>query len=224
MSAPVSQYRVAVCSRGIESTICVASVSRTVASTSGESRRRDKPSSPSLRISGLCPRFARYPKLSSRRPQGLLRGVAPSIQGQSRINADASCRLPRVLWGRGSTYRKYEMSRQVYLRLQAAVLFGVFLLGARFWTAVWPALQNREYATCMRLARVSPHEGFEAALTWIDAGGGGAAKHCAAVALFSMYRAQIRGSISRFGPQHWLQHRGACGPAVTIRPSLASGW
>ena len=79
------------------------------------------------------------------------------------------------------------MSRQVYLRLQAAVLFGVFLT----WVAVLDsgvasAVQTREYATCMRLARVSPHEGFESALAWIDSGGGGAAKHCAAVALFSM--------------------------------------
>ena len=46
--------------------------------------------------------------------------------------------------------------------------------------------QTREYGACMRLARVSPTEGFETALAWSDAGGGGAAKHCAAVALFSM--------------------------------------
>ncbi len=45
---------------------------------------------------------------------------------------------------------------------------------------------TREYATCMRLARVSPPEGFESALAWGDAGGGAAAKHCAAVALFSL--------------------------------------
>ena len=46
--------------------------------------------------------------------------------------------------------------------------------------------QTREYGGCMRLARMSPHEGFEAALAWTDAGGGGAAKHCVAVSLFSM--------------------------------------
>ena len=46
--------------------------------------------------------------------------------------------------------------------------------------------QTREYGACMRLARVSPTEGFETALAWSDAGGGGAAEHCAAVALFSM--------------------------------------
>jgi tetratricopeptide (TPR) repeat protein len=43
-----------------------------------------------------------------------------------------------------------------------------------------------EYGVCMRLARVSPSEGFESALAWGDAGGGAAAKHCAAVALFSL--------------------------------------
>ena len=31
---------------------------------------------------------------------------------------------------------------------------------------------TREYATCMRLARVSPSEGFESALAWGDVGGG----------------------------------------------------
>jgi tetratricopeptide (TPR) repeat protein len=45
---------------------------------------------------------------------------------------------------------------------------------------------TREYAACMRLARVSPSEGFESALAWGDAGGGAAAKHCAAAALFSL--------------------------------------
>jgi len=38
----------------------------------------------------------------------------------------------------------------------------------------------------MRLARVSPGEGLESALAWAESGGGGAAQHCAAVALFSM--------------------------------------
>ena len=66
------------------------------------------------------------------------------------------------------------MSRQVHLRRQAAVLLGVFLT----WSTVSDGgaantVQTREYATCMRLARVSPHEGFESALAWVDAGGGG---------------------------------------------------
>ena len=79
------------------------------------------------------------------------------------------------------------MSKQVNLRLQSAVLLGVFLTwGAVFDSGVAGTVETREYATCMRLARVSPHEGFESALAWTDAGGGGAAKHCAAVALFSM--------------------------------------
>ena len=46
--------------------------------------------------------------------------------------------------------------------------------------------QTREYGICMRLARASPDEGFKAALAWTATAGGGAAKHCAAVTLFSM--------------------------------------
>lgn len=55
---------------------------------------------------------------------------------------------------------------------------------------------TREYGACMRLARISPQEGFESALAWGDSGGGGAAEHCAAVALFSM--GQYREAAKRF--------------------------
>lgn len=51
-----------------------------------------------------------------------------------------------------------------------------------------PALLRggQDYTACMRLARTAPTEGFETALAWGDRGGGAAAKHCAATALFSM--------------------------------------
>ena len=89
------------------------------------------------------------------------------------------------------------MSIQVRPRGHVAGLLGLAL----FFVVVWDSgavdsLQTREYATCMRLARVSPHEGFESAIAWIDAGGGGAAKHCAAVALFTM--GQYREAAVRF--------------------------
>jgi tetratricopeptide (TPR) repeat protein len=46
-----------------------------------------------------------------------------------------------------------------------------------------PLGKTERYGKCMRLARVDPNNGFEEALRWSDAGGGDAAKHCAAVAL-----------------------------------------
>ena len=50
------------------------------------------------------------------------------------------------------------------------------------------AEQSAAYADCMGLARLAPDEAFETALAWQSAGGGDAAKHCAAVALLSLGR------------------------------------
>lgn len=41
----------------------------------------------------------------------------------------------------------------------------------------------RAYQSCLALARAKPAEGFEAAITWRDEGGGPAARHCTAIAL-----------------------------------------
>lgn len=65
-----------------------------------------------------------------------------------------------------------------------AILFSIGLTGAA--TAELDFLQSREYRHCMQLTRTSPNEAFERALSWQDAGGGPAAKHCAAVALMSL--------------------------------------
>ena len=85
-----------------------------------------------------------------------------------------------------SVYRKRIIGKQARVEWSIGVIGAVALLAT-----VGPIEsdaaglgQTREYGACMRLARVSPTEGFETALSWSDAGGGGAAKHCAAVALF----------------------------------------
>jgi len=44
----------------------------------------------------------------------------------------------------------------------------------------------RAYQSCMALARAKPAEGFEAAITWRDEGGGPAARHCTATALVGL--------------------------------------
>ncbi len=88
-----------------------------------------------------------------------------------------------------SVYRKRIIGKQARVVWSIGVIGAVVLLAT-----VGPSEsdaaglgETREYGACMRLARVSPTEGFETALAWSDAGGGGgAAKHCAAVALFSM--------------------------------------
>ncbi len=54
--------------------------------------------------------------------------------------------------------------------------------------------QEREYQDCMVLARAAPADGFESALSWAAFGGGGGARHCAAVALIGLgqYREAAR--------------------------------
>ncbi len=47
-------------------------------------------------------------------------------------------------------------------------------------------LQNKEYQLCLQLTRTSPEQAFETALSWQELGGGPAAKHCLAVALFEL--------------------------------------
>lgn len=90
------------------------------------------------------------------------------------------------------------MSRQARFRWKIGVIL-FFFLGPTEPNAERAAntiRQTREYAICMRLARVSPEEGFESALVWSDDGGGDAAQHCAAVALYSM--GQFREAAIRF--------------------------
>lgn len=60
------------------------------------------------------------------------------------------------------------------------------------WLAVWPAAAAemsdrelaRQYAACMARAETEPQEAFSMAIAWQDMGGGDAARHCAAKALF----------------------------------------
>jgi len=47
-------------------------------------------------------------------------------------------------------------------------------------------LQTKEYKVCMQLTRTDPEQAYEESLGWQDRGGGPAAKHCMAVALFQL--------------------------------------
>ncbi len=48
------------------------------------------------------------------------------------------------------------------------------------------AVQGREYDQCIELAMREPEIGFERAMAWRDLGGGIAARHCVAVALYGL--------------------------------------
>ncbi|MGQ0676229.1 MAG: tetratricopeptide repeat protein [Rhodospirillales bacterium] len=49
-----------------------------------------------------------------------------------------------------------------------------------------PQSEAQRYEACMAAARRDPAAAFDQALSWQDQGGGGAARHCAAVALVNM--------------------------------------
>lgn len=73
---------------------------------------------------------------------------------------------------------------------------GIGLAGALFATVVGSPAHgqtrfseisvDQAYQRCMALARAKPTEGFEAAITWRDEGGGPPARHCTAVALVGL--------------------------------------
>ena len=62
----------------------------------------------------------------------------------------------------------------------------LILLGASPTLAQVDFLRDKEYKHCMQLTRIDPEQAFEKALSWQDLGGGLAARHCGAVALFSL--------------------------------------
>lgn len=75
------------------------------------------------------------------------------------------------------------------MRFVAAALVLIFMASsalARVTTFVNNRLlsDNERYAECLKLAHEDPDQGYEQALAWQDAGGGPAAIHCSAVALF----------------------------------------
>ena len=74
-------------------------------------------------------------------------------------------------------YRKPMEGKQALERWVSMVGLIAFLVAANSakLTAAGPG-QTQEYGVCMRLARMSPDEGFEMALARTDAGGGGPAR------------------------------------------------
>lgn len=69
--------------------------------------------------------------------------------------------------------------------------FRVYLVGVGLLLMVCPATAEpinpaREYSTCLAAAHTNPQEGLAQAQRWEGLGGGEAARHCAAAALFEL--------------------------------------
>ncbi|MBR45417.1 MAG: hypothetical protein CMM31_02830 [Rhodospirillaceae bacterium] len=76
---------------------------------------------------------------------------------------------------------------------QPARLLPPFVLALLIWPIMAPqearaqsAVEEREYDQCIELAMREPEIGFERAIDWRDLGGGVAARHCVAVALYGL--------------------------------------
>jgi tetratricopeptide (TPR) repeat protein len=84
--------------------------------------------------------------------------------------------------------RRRQAARPMRRRRPIAILFALALT-----SPLWPggaaaqsAVQSREYDQCIELAMREPEIGFERAIAWRDLGGGIAARHCVAVALYGL--------------------------------------
>ena len=93
---------------------------------------------------------------------------------------------------------------------------------------------SREYARCMGLAPSDPNDAYEMATAWKSMGGGDAAEHCAAVALYYSGKAEyaarrlevlaetiiatpeFKGEILRQAGRAWLSHGDAVRAEATL--------
>lgn len=82
---------------------------------------------------------------------------------------------------------------------QASRNFNLIMLALFLWpsqTSAQSRAEAREYDQCIELAMRAPDLGFERAIVWRDLGGGLAARHCVAVALYGL--GQFREAALRF--------------------------
>lgn len=75
---------------------------------------------------------------------------------------------------------------EFYRSMTAAAFAAAIWLAALVMAQAQEIDPAREYHKCMDLAKTAPEQGFDAALEWKGLGGGDAAEHCTAVALFGM--------------------------------------
>ena len=82
--------------------------------------------------------------------------------------------------------RSFKMACKRRRLFTAFSIAGLLLFSALGPAAAKEINQAREYRSCMALAKKTPQEGFDAALSWRGLGGGDAAEHCLATALIGL--------------------------------------
>ena len=103
------------------------------------------------------------------------------------------------------------------------VLIVLALLAWPLWpvaAAAQSVVQSREYDQCIELAMREPDAGFERAIAWRDLGGGVAARHCVAVALYGL--GQFRESALRL--ERLAQENVNPGLQISLLSQAGNAW
>ena len=110
--------------------------------------------------------------------------------------------------------------------LVRARLLTLIALVTLIWP-LWPAgvgaqseIQSREYDQCIEVAMRQPESGFERALAWRDLGGGVAARHCVAVALYGL--GQFREAALRL--ERLVQENADQGLRISLLSQAGNAW
>ncbi len=111
--------------------------------------------------------------------------------------------------------------------LPFALAFGLALAAAAAGAQVDTRERTREqqelaYQDCMILARATPADGFDSALTWASRGGGDGARHCAAVALIELD--QYREAAQRLERLAADLHRGNAALSLDVLAQAGQAW
>ena len=79
--------------------------------------------------------------------------------------------------------RRCTQVRAILLGFVACLSIG---MTSSAWADAEDIVGSRNYEACIALAMQDPDSAFERALAWRDLGGGAPARHCVAVALYSL--------------------------------------
>lgn len=103
------------------------------------------------------------------------------------------------------------------------VVLVLALLAWPLWSveaAAQSVVESREYDQCIELAMRQPDAGFERAIAWRDLGGGVAARHCVAVALYGL--GQFRESALRL--ERLVQENVNPGLQISLLSQAGNAW
>jgi tetratricopeptide (TPR) repeat protein len=118
-------------------------------------------------------------------------------------------------------HRRRKAARLI--RRAKLVLMMLTLLAWPLWpvaAAAQSVAQSREYDQCIELAMREPEAAFERAIAWRDLGGGVAARHCVAVALYGL--GQFRESALRL--ERLVQDKVNTGLQISLLSQAGNAW